>query len=163
MVVQRDRLRRIYEKLCEGVLPSDADRAYLKARAERSLPDDQAKLLLRTLALLRDPATAPSIEPYLHRHDAPELPREALRALCRIGLQAEYRDYIMHAVNPGFDWDRERGVRVSALYGVGDYLCAQRDPQFARMIAELVDRNDDPLLRSLDEDDKVNAARMAAG
>jgi hypothetical protein len=163
MGVWPNRLRWIHEKLCEGVLPSDADRAYLKDLAKRSLPDDQAKLLLRALALLCDPSTAPSVEPYLHRHDAPELAREALRALCRAGLQSEYRDYIMHAVNPGFDWDRGRDVRVSALYGIGDYLCDHRDPQFAHLIAELVDRNDDPMLRTLDEDQKVNTARMAAG
>jgi len=66
-------------------------------------------------------------------------------------------------VNPGFDWDRRREARTTALYGAGEYLRDHRDVDFARMIAELVDRNDDPLLRTLDEDDKVSTAQMAAG
>jgi hypothetical protein len=157
------RLRRIYEKLCEGILPNAADRAYLKDQAERGLADDQARLLLQAFGLLRDPAMAPLVEPYLRRHDAPALAHEALWALCRIGLQAKYRDYIMPAVNPGFDWDRDHDVLVSALYGVGEYLRDHRDPEFARMIAELVDRDDDPFLRPLEENQKIDAARVAAG
>lgn len=157
------RFRRIYEDLARGIFPIENDRTFLMAQANHSLPDDQALLLLEIFELLRDPTLAPLIEPYLQRSDAPALAQEALWALCQAGIAAEYKEYILQAVNPGFDWDLDRDVRVSALYGAGEYLHHHQDPDFAHMIAELIDRNDDPVLRSLDEDDKVNTAEMAAG
>src|SRR5260370_5921913 len=149
MVIQRDRLQRIYDELCRGPLSSEADRAFLREQAGRNLRDDEARWMLRAFGELRDSANAPFIEPYLDRCDAPALAHDALWALWRCGLQAKYKDYILRAVNPGFDWDKDREVRTSALYGVGEYLRDHRDPQFARVIAELVDQNDDPMLKAL--------------
>lgn len=163
MSATETRLWRIYEDLCRRKLPSEADRAFLTAQAKRSLSDDEAIWLLRALGELRDPVAAPLIEPYLQRSDAPPLVHDALWALWRSGLQARYKDYILRAVNPGFDWDTGREVRTTALYGAGEYLRDHKDLDFARMIAELVDRNDDPLLRTGDEDEKVSTARTAAG
>ena len=88
-------LQRIYDDLCRGTALSETDRAFLMQQARRSLPDDQALLLLDILVLLRDPAAAPLIEGYLQRSEAPRLPQRALWALCRSGLQAKYKDYIL--------------------------------------------------------------------
>lgn len=156
------KLWRTYLNLWRGTFPSDKDRTWLTESARRDQPDEEAEWLLRTLGLLGDPVLAPLIEPYLQRTDAPELANEALWALCRCGLQATYKDYILHAVNPGFDWDQDWEVRTSALYGAGEYLRNHKDPDFARMIAELVDRDHEPPWRSLDDRSKANTAEMAA-
>lgn len=120
--------------------------------------------MLRAFGELRDPVAAPLIEPYLLHADAPAFAHEALWTLCPSGLQARYKDWILRAVNPDFEWDKRLDVRVSALFGARECLRGDhKDPELARRIAEIVDRNDDPLLRTLDEHDKVSAARIAAG
>jgi len=156
------KLNRIYQQLSRGDTPTSDDRKFLIECARRRLSNEESRLVLESFGLIRDPDLAFLIEPYLQRTDAPDLVKEALWALCRSGRQLQHKDYILRAVNPGFTWDTRWDVRAAALHGAGEYLRDHKDQEFAQMIVELADRNDDPHLRSSDENDKVSTAKMAA-
>jgi hypothetical protein len=156
-------LQLIYEQLCRHAPISPNAREFLVRLADANLPVDKGEMLLTCLGLLGDPGLAPLIERYLTRSDAPRLVHEALRALSRLGLVGKYKDFILRAVSPGFDWDVDDRVRTMAIYAAGSYLKNHRDHDFARMIAKLAGRTDDALSRTHSENHAVTSAEVAAG
>ena len=58
----------------------------------------------------------------------------ALWVLCRLGQAGRWRSYILHSLDPGFEWDHGRDVGAKALSGMGWHLRTHEDLEFARVL-----------------------------
>lgn len=127
-----------------------------------ALPSDQTHMLIDAIGLLHDAAAALSVEKFLNDTDHPGLASEALWTLCRSGLTMKHKEYLVKAINPGYEWDHLYKVQGTFLLCIGEYLRDNRGSDFECILCHLAGRNDDALLLSHRENSAVNIARMAA-
>ena len=106
---------------------------FLKAQAKADIPSPAFDHLMACFKQLNDPLNVPLIEPYFYRED-PAKAGPALSALCWLGQASRLKSYILQAVEPGFAWDPESEVSVSAFYGLGRHLITHRDRDFAQVV-----------------------------